>query len=159
MGRRKEQLKREEELRRKEQLKREEARAELERIRREREELAKLKEREAARVADLDSTYSKPVDSTFNKPADSTFNTTQPSERAGPQSYDITPARHELPPQPLQDEDNYGLEDLNSGTDTDDEDNPKKEVPKWAEGAELRTALLKQCYMGPNPDEIFFMQG
>ena len=47
----------------------------------------------------------------------------------------------------------------NSGTDTDDEDNPKKEVPKWAEGAMLRTALLKQSYMGPNPDEIFFMRG
>ena len=52
-----------------------------------------------------------------------------------------------------------GLEDLNSDTDTDDEDNPKKEIPKWAEGATLRTALLKQTYMGPNPDEIFFMRG
>ena len=79
-----------------------------------------------------------------------------------------------MPPQHLQNEDNYGtvrhqvfqcansplgLEDLNSGTDTDDEENPKKEVPKWAEGAALRTALLKQCYMGPNPEDIFFMQG
>ena len=51
------------------------------------------------------------------------------------------------------------MEDLNSDTDTDDEDNPKKEIPKWAEGATLRTALLKQTYMGPNPDEIFFMRG
>ena len=51
------------------------------------------------------------------------------------------------------------MEDLNSDTDTDDEDNPKKEIPKWAEGATLRTALLKQTYMGPNPDEIFFMKG
>ena len=25
-----------------------------------------------------------------------------------PQSYDMTPARHELPPEPLRDEDNYG---------------------------------------------------
>ena len=49
-----------------------------------------------------------------------------------------------------------GLEDLNSGTDTDDEDNPKKKVPKWAEGHALRTALLKQCYMGPDVDKIFF---
>ena len=49
-----------------------------------------------------------------------------------------------------------GLEDLNSGTDTDDEDNPKKKVPKWAEGTALRTALLKQCYMGPDVDKIFF---
>ena len=51
---------------------------------------------------------------------------------------------------------NAGLEDLNSGTDTDDEDNPKKQVPKWAEGTQLRTALLKQCYMGPDVDNIFF---
>ena len=49
-----------------------------------------------------------------------------------------------------------GLEDLNSGTDTDDEDNPKKKVPKWAEGTALRTALLKQCYMGPDVDKIFY---
>ena len=112
----------------------------------------------------LDSTYSKPAesDSTFTKAGDSTFNRTQPSDQGGSYSYDITPARHELPPQPLMNEDNYGtirhqvfqcansplgLEDLNSGTDTDDEDNPKKEVPKWAEGAALRTALLKQLIL------------
>ena len=73
----------EEERRKLEEKKKAAAKAELERIRREKAELAKLKEREAA---------------TFSKPADSTFNRT----------YDITPARHELPPQPLQDEDNYG---------------------------------------------------
>ena len=52
-----------------------------------------------------------------------------------------------------------GLEDLNSDTDTDDEDNPKKQIPKWATGGQLRTALLKQCYMGPDPEQIFFMKG
>ena len=29
-------------------------------------------------------------------------------------------------------------------------------MPKWAEGHALRTALLKQCYMGPDVDKIFF---
>ena len=48
---------------------------------------------------------------------------------------------------------NAGLEDLNFGNDTDDEGNPKKQ---WAEGTLLRTALLKQCYMGPDVDNIFF---
>ena len=61
------------------------------------------------------------------------------------------------------------MEDLNSGGDTDDEDCPRKEVrisayllilllpqvPKWAEGTNLRTALLKQCYMPPDLDHIF----
>ena len=83
----------------------------------------------------------------------------------------MTPARHELPPEPPQDENNYGkliiittmynigstvgLEDLRSDEDTDDEDCPRKQVPKWAEGTNLRTALLKQCYMGPDLDMIF----
>ena len=56
---------------------------------------------------------------------------------------------------PFEDQDNYGLDDLNSDGDTDDEDNPRKEVPKWAEGTALRTALLKQCYMPPDIDAIF----
>jgi hypothetical protein len=29
------------------------------------------------------------------------------------------------------------------------------QVPKWAEGTNLRTALLKQCYMPPDLDLIF----
>ena len=48
-----------------------------------------------------------------------------------------------------------GLDDLKSDEDTDDEDCPRKQVPKWAEGTHLRTALLKQCYMGPDLDKIF----
>ena len=52
-------------------------------------------------------------------------------------------------------ESSSGLEDLNSATNTDDEDNPKKKVPKWVEGHALRTALLNQCNMGPDVDKIF----
>merc|ERR1719334_1926279 len=144
---RQEKIKKEEE-RKKLEEKRQANIAEKERIAREQEELRKLKEREAARPQpDLDSTYNKPGDATFNKTLDRTNN---------PSSYDITPARHELPTPPPQTEDNYGVADLRSDSDTDDEDNPKKQVPKWAEGTQLRTALLKQCYMGPDLDQIFF---
>jgi len=127
------------------------ATAHQERIIREREELRKIKEKEAARTQgqDMNSTYEKPV----NKVLDKTVTLDQSTQ--GGQSYDMTPARHELPPEPLKDENNYGLEDLNSGGDTDDEDCPRKEVPKWAEGTNLRTALLKQCYMPPDLDHIF----
>jgi len=95
------------------------------------------------------------LNSTYSKPGDTTANITMDTTQQGVSSYDMTPARHELPPEPSQDEENYGLDDLNSEEDTDDEDCPRKVVPKWAEGSQLRTALLKQCYMGPDLDMIF----
>merc|ERR1712233_204160 len=111
-------------------------------------ELRKLKEREALRQAEQQT---KPAETTLNKTV-----TLDQSQVGGVSSYDMTPARHELPPEPSHSEDNYGLEDLKSDEDTDDEDCPRKQVPKWAEGTQLRTALLKQCYMGPDVDKIFF---
>merc|ERR1712083_416843 len=42
-----------------------------------------------------------------------------------------------------------------SDQDTDDEDAPRKQIPKWAEGSVLRTSLLKQCYMPQDLDKIF----
>lgn len=49
-------------------------------------------------------------------------------------SYDITPARHELPPEDLVDPNNYNIGDLKSDDDTDDEDDPRKKIPSWANG-------------------------
>ena len=42
--------------------------------------------------------------------------------------------RHELPPEPLKDKENYDIKDLKSDDDTDDEENPRKFIPKWAHG-------------------------
>ena len=81
-------------------------------ILREREELKKIKEREAARAAeaakpaaDLNATYEKPSSA---KPSNKALDRTVNMDQQQPQSYDMTPARHELPPEPLRDEDNYG---------------------------------------------------
>merc|ERR1712142_1396573 len=90
-------------LREVERIKAEEAKcAAEEKIRRERE-LRLMKEKEA-------------MNTTVTKETDSTMNHTQVINQSavGVSSYDMTPARHELPPEPSQDENNYGLEDLRS---------------------------------------------
>jgi len=139
------------------QRKEEKQRVEEARILREKEELNRIKEREAADAkakVNLNSTYSKPGDTTVALAK--TVNTTyQMDSTQGVESYDMTPHRLELPPEPSKNEDDYGLDDLNSEEDTDDDENPKKQVPKWADGALLRTALLKQSYMTPDLDLIF----
>ena len=115
--------------------------------------------------ARLDETYNKDSppatnssqpsnpNSTFtkeNKPISKVVNTTV-------NSYDITPARHELPPEELVDEDNYDIAGLRSDEDTDDEDNPRKVIPKWAQSTLFRTAIMKQAFNPPDLDKVFFV--
>jgi hypothetical protein len=67
----------------------------------------------------------------------------------------MTPAREDLPPQPLRDENNYDISDIRSDEDTDDEDQPRKVVPRWASDIEFRTLLLRQAFLPPDVDHIF----
>ena len=87
-------------------------------IRRQREKLEQL---EKSKLQNLNSTFTKQGDklnTTYNKN----------------DNYEITPARHELPPETLVDPNNYDIADLKSDEDTDDEDNPRKKPAKWAVG-------------------------
>ncbi|WKX96521.1 hypothetical protein Q1695_012728 [Nippostrongylus brasiliensis] len=56
-------------------------------------------------------------------------------------SYELTPDKVFKPAS----ENNYNIEDLSSGDETDNEDAPRKKVPDWAEGNQLRHALQKQA--------------
>ncbi|XP_070384363.1 inner centromere protein-like isoform X2 [Dermacentor albipictus] len=97
--------------------------------------------------------------------ANSTFvRTSGPPRSSG---YDITPHKSELPPEPNKDKDNYDINDLNSGDESDDDEEPRKEVPAWAKGAALNKLVAQQHAKSisglelfgvmpvPNLDEIF----
>ncbi|KAL1431034.1 hypothetical protein MTO96_014442 [Rhipicephalus appendiculatus] len=71
--------------------------------------------------------------------------------------YDITPHRSELPPEPNKNKDNYDIEDLNSGDETDDDEKPRKEVPAWATGAALKALVAQQNRSGISGLEFFGM--
>ncbi|XP_074995581.1 uncharacterized protein LOC142077527 isoform X2 [Calonectris borealis] len=55
---------------------------------------------------------------------------------------------------PKVNENNYGM-DLNSDDSTDDENEPRKPVPAWAEGSQLNQAILHQYYHPVNVDQLF----
>jgi inner centromere protein len=111
------------------------------------------------------------LDETYNKESSATSGTSHPLNQNSTftkensarvanttvTSYDITPARHELPPEELIDEDNYDIGDLRSDEDTDDEDNPRKIIPKWAQSSQFKTAIMKQAFRPPDLDSIFFV--
>ncbi|XP_069757884.1 inner centromere protein A isoform X2 [Narcine bancroftii] len=69
-----------------------------------------------------------------------------------PQSYSMTPnVKVKLPKVNLED---YGM-DLNSDDSTDDEGAPRKPIPAWASGNELKKALMKQYYHPIDLDKFF----
>uniref|UniRef100_A0A8C4QSA1 Inner centromere protein ARK-binding domain-containing protein n=1 Tax=Eptatretus burgeri TaxID=7764 RepID=A0A8C4QSA1_EPTBU len=70
------------------------------------------------------------------------------------ESYEMTPCS--VTPKPLRfcDEDDYGL-DIVSDDSTDDEDCPRKPVPKWATGRALHLAITKQYFHPIDFDELF----
>jgi len=49
----------------------------------------------------------------------------------------------------------YSIDDLNSDDSTDDESEPCKRIPSWAQGIELKTQLIYQFHNNINPENIF----
>ncbi|GMT14761.1 hypothetical protein PFISCL1PPCAC_6058, partial [Pristionchus fissidentatus] len=67
-------------------------------------------------------------------------------------SYDMTPDKIFVPAT----ETNYGVEDLESGDETDDENNPRKKVPKWASQPMLGRTISTMRHSPPfDPDTYF----
>ncbi|KAM4777396.1 inner centromere protein-like isoform 1-T1 [Cyanocitta cristata] len=65
-----------------------------------------------------------------------------------------SPQGAQEPGSPPADENSYGL-DLNSDDSTDDESNPRKPIPAWADGAQLQQAIVHQYYHPVDVDALF----
>ena len=50
------------------------------------------------------------------------------------------------------------FQDLKSDNDTDDEEHPRKLVPKWALGSKFQNDLMYQAYNPPDINLIFHVQ-
>ncbi|XP_017261023.1 inner centromere protein A isoform X2 [Kryptolebias marmoratus] len=70
---------------------------------------------------------------------------------SSPQSYAITPNGGNKTSKDLND---YGM-DQNSDDSTDDESAPRKPIPSWAEGPNLKQLIMKQYFNPPDLDSFF----
>lgn len=66
--------------------------------------------------------------------------------------YEITPAKTVKP----STADNYGIDDLSSDDETDDEEKPRKQIPKWAQPANVRRIRREQRRHPPMDIDEFF---
>uniref|UniRef100_A0A3Q2NWC0 Inner centromere protein n=1 Tax=Fundulus heteroclitus TaxID=8078 RepID=A0A3Q2NWC0_FUNHE len=71
-----------------------------------------------------------------------------------PQSYAITPKGGDKNMIISKNQDNYGM-DQNSDDSTDDESAPRKPIPSWAEGANLKQLIIRQYFKPPDLDSFF----
>ncbi|XP_019402756.1 PREDICTED: inner centromere protein isoform X2 [Crocodylus porosus] len=70
-------------------------------------------------------------------------------------SYQMTPQGLKGPKPPkINPSNNYGM-DLNSDDSTDDESQPRKPIPAWANGSQLSQAVIHQYYNPLNTDILF----
>ncbi|XP_041853100.1 inner centromere protein isoform X2 [Melanotaenia boesemani] len=82
------------------------------------------------------------------------LNVTVDLTQSSPQSYIITPKGASKPPAVLKSKDDYGM-DQNSDDSTDDESAPRKPIPSWAEGPNLKQLIMKQYFVPPDLDSFF----
>ncbi|XP_075784477.1 inner centromere protein [Pelodiscus sinensis] len=69
-------------------------------------------------------------------------------------SYQMTPQGPKGPKPPTINPNNYGM-DLNSDDSTDDESQPRKPIPAWANGTQLSQAVIHQYYKPPDVTTLF----
>ncbi|XP_033739794.1 inner centromere protein A-like [Pecten maximus] len=80
-----------------------------------------------------------------------TFNTTQNmSQSTNSDSYEMTPVRKHS-----WNHDNYDITDMKSDDSTDDDEKPRRKIPSWALGPNLKALLINQHYHPPELQNLF----
>lgn len=69
-------------------------------------------------------------------------------------SYDLTPVKKKVFKVSTNPE-NYDIDDKGSDESTDDDQAPKKKIPEWASGTQLKSALIRQFTNPPDLEAIF----
>lgn len=59
-------------------------------------------------------------------------------------NYEMTPHGQDKWDANPSSKENYNIDDLSSGDETDDGDHPRKSIPAWAQRAALHSALKRQ---------------
>ncbi|XP_043980917.1 inner centromere protein isoform X3 [Gambusia affinis] len=121
-----------------------------------------LKEREEAKrreaAAEAQKLLNKTVDlenSVMKTPiGKGGLNVTVDIQEMSPQSYAITPNGGNKTLTISKNPEDYGM-DQNSDDSTDDESAPRKAIPSWAEGANLKQLIMKQYFNPIDVDSIF----
>ncbi|XP_061577647.1 inner centromere protein B-like isoform X3 [Cololabis saira] len=121
-------------------------------------EKEEAKEKEAAAHNQASANLNVTVDiekSVLNTPKGKAggLNVTLDITQSSPQSYVITPKGGNKPAMSKSQED-YGM-DQNSDDSTDDESDPRKPIPSWAEGPNLKLIIMKQYFNPPDLESFF----
>ncbi|CAM4574136.1 inner centromere protein isoform X4 [Caretta caretta] len=123
---------------------------EKERLQKEMEE--KEKKREEQRLAELER---QEQEKKATAAASNHLNVTVDVENSPVcNSYQMTPQGPKGPKPPTINPNNYGM-DLNSDDSTDDESQPRKPIPAWANGTQLSQAVIHQYYNPPDVTMLF----
>uniref|UniRef100_A0A674JKR6 Inner centromere protein n=1 Tax=Terrapene triunguis TaxID=2587831 RepID=A0A674JKR6_9SAUR len=130
----------EEERRHKERMQKKREEEEQERVRKIAEQRQAEQEREKQLAAERELEKKKEQERIQNSPVCN--------------SYQMTPQGPKGPKPPTINPNNYGM-DLNSDDSTDDESQPRKPIPAWANGTQLSQAVIHQYYNPPDVATLF----
>ncbi|OWF52959.1 inner centromere protein A-like [Mizuhopecten yessoensis] len=118
----------------------------------------KQKEEQKRQAAELQNLIAKhnasvtgPAQIKINTLPKPNFNTTHNmTQSTNSDSYEMTPVR-----KPSWNSENYDITDMKSDDSTDDDERPRRKIPAWALGPNLKASLINQHYHPPQLEELF----